>query len=159
YRKATENDFEFIYALFMHPTINPHLLYENMSEQDFKPIFEDLLNKEILYVFEIEEKPVGMFKLIRHTYRSAHVAYLGSFAIHPNYIGNGFGTKMLKVIIAFAKDIGIKRLELSAGVRNEKAILLYEKCGFEKEGVLRNLTYFESEKMFIDEVMMSYIIE
>ena len=36
-RKATQEDFDFIYALHMHPQVNRFLLYEIMSAADFKP--------------------------------------------------------------------------------------------------------------------------
>jgi L-phenylalanine/L-methionine N-acetyltransferase len=159
YRKATLADFDFAYDMYMHPIINPHLLYEQMSADDFRPIYEKLIAADIFYLFEENNEPVGMFKLIPQTYRSAHVAYLGSFAINPTFAGKGLGTKMLMAIIELSKQTGIKRIELSAGVQNIKAIALYKKCGFEEEGVLRKFTYFKSEDRYIDEMMMSYIIE
>jgi L-phenylalanine/L-methionine N-acetyltransferase len=159
YRKTTLNDFDFIFYMYMHPQVNPHLLYEQMDATSFKPIFEKLIAADIFYVFEENSERVGMFKLVPQTYRSAHVAYLGSFAIDPKLAGKGLGTKMLMVIIELAKQIGIKRIELSAGVQNKNAIALYKKCGFEEEGILRKLTHLKSEGRYIDEVMMSYIIE
>jgi L-phenylalanine/L-methionine N-acetyltransferase len=159
HRKAILNDFHFIFYMYMHPKVNPHLLYEQMNAEDFKPIFEKLIASDILYLFEEDNKKVGMFKLIPQTYRSAHVAYLGSFAIDPTHTGKGLGTKMLMTIIDLSKQTSIKRIELSAGIQNKNAIALYKKCGFEEEGILKKYTYFKSEDRYIDEVMMSYIIE
>lgn len=159
YRKATITDFDFIFYMFMHPQVNPHLLYEQMSAESFNPIFEKLIAADILYVFEDNNERVGMFKLVPQTYRAGHVAYLGSFAIDSKQAGKGLGTKMLMTIIELAKQTGIKRIELSAGVQNTNAITLYKKCGFEEEGILRKLTHLKSEDRYIDEVMMSYIIE
>jgi L-phenylalanine/L-methionine N-acetyltransferase len=159
HRKANNNDFDFVYYMFMHPQVNPHLLYEQMSEESFKPIFEKLIATDILYLFEENNETVGMFKLVPQTYRAAHVAYLGSFAINPSFAGKGLGTKMLLTIIELAKQTGIKRIELSAGVQNTNAIALYKKCGFEEEGILRKLTHLKSEGKYIDELLMSYIIE
>jgi L-phenylalanine/L-methionine N-acetyltransferase len=158
-RKATIADFDFVYSMYMHPTINPHLLYEQMSAESFRSIFEKLILENILYVFEENRLPLGMFKFVPHTYRSAHVGYIGSFAIQPHLTGKGLGLKMMTSIIAMAKESGFKRLELSAGVQNEKAISLYRKAGFGEEGILKKYTYFKNEDRFIDEVMMSYIIE
>jgi L-phenylalanine/L-methionine N-acetyltransferase len=159
YRKAMLSDFDFVYKMFMHPIINPHLLYEQMDTENFKPIFEKLIVQDILYVFEENNIAVGMFKLVPLTYRAAHVAYLGSFAIDPKQAGKGLGTKMLLAVIELAKQTGIKRIELSAGVQNKNAITLYKKCGFEEEGILRKLTHLKSEGRYIDEVLMSYIID
>jgi L-phenylalanine/L-methionine N-acetyltransferase len=159
YRKAVIADFDFVYEMYMHPIINPHLLYEHMDSESFKPIFEKLIEQSILYIYEENELAVGMFKFIPHTYRSAHVGYVGSFAIHPNFAGKGLGLKMMLAIIEMAKQNGFRRLELSAGIQNEKAIALYRKAGFGEEGILKKYTYFKSEDRYIDEMMMSYIIE
>lgn len=130
-----------------------------MDVEDFKPIFADLLAKEIVFVFENDGEKVGMFKLYPHTYRSNHVAYLGGVAIHPDFGGKGFGTEMFKEIIDLAQKRGVLRIELSAATTNEKAISLYEKMGFQKEGILRNYTFLKSENRFLDEVMMSYLCD
>lgn len=158
-RHITTEDFDFIYSLYFHPEVNPYLLYEMMEKEDFKPIFADLLAKNIVFVFENEGKKVGMFKLYAHTYRTSHIAYLGGVAVHPDFAGKGFGNKMLKKIIDLAQERGFLRLELSTATINEKAIHLYEKMGFQKEGVLRNYTFLKSENRFLDEMMMSYLFE
>ena len=36
----------------MHPEVNPFLLYEIMDSESFKPIFNDLLKEEILYLYK-----------------------------------------------------------------------------------------------------------
>jgi L-phenylalanine/L-methionine N-acetyltransferase len=158
-RKAILTDIDFIYELYMHPIINPHLLYEQMDIETFLPIYARLIADEIMYVFEKDGKRIGMVKLIPRTYRSAHIVYVGSVAIDPSFSGKGFGVQMLKEIIAYAEEQQFKRIELSVGTQNEKAIALYKKVGFEPEGILRKYTYLKSENRYIDEMMMSYIIE
>ena len=157
-RKATKNDLQFIYDLYMHPQVNPFLLYEPMNMEDFKPIFNKLLENEIKYVFMDQMKtPVGMFKLFPWTYRASHIAYLGGLAIHPAYAGKGFGLKMMQEIIDLANQEGYKRIELSVATENLGAIKLYKKVGFEEEGIMRKYTYLKSEGRFLDELLMSYI--
>ncbi len=160
HRKATQNDLKFIYNLYMHPQVNPFLLYEMMDIGKFKPIFDKLLADEIKYIFMDENStPVGMFKLSPFTYRSSHIAYLGGLAIHPNYAGKGFGLKMMQEIINLANQKDYKRIELSAGTENLGAIKLYKKVGFEEEGIMRKYTYLKSEGRFLDELLMSFIFE
>jgi L-phenylalanine/L-methionine N-acetyltransferase len=156
-RKITIADFDFIYALYMHPEVNPYLSYEMMDENDFWPIFNELLEKDIIYIFEEEGKAVGMFKFIPLLHRNSHMAYLGGVAIHPVYSGKGYGNKMMEEIIALGKQLGLVRIELSTATINNKAIRLYEKAGFEKEGVLRKYTYFKNEGKYWDEAIMSYL--
>jgi len=157
-RQATDNDFDFVYELYMHPQINPFLLYEQMDINDFKPVFEDLTKKKVLFVFEDEGVPTGMCKLVPQQYRNSHIVYLGGIAIHPFFAGKGEGIKMMNDIIDFAKQNGFLRIELSVASVNEKAIRLYEKAGFVKEGLLRKFTYLKSENKFLDEVMMAYLV-
>ncbi len=158
-RKATDNDLPFVYDLYMHPQVNPHLLYEKMDLEQFQPIYQQLLKDEVKYIFEDNQQMVGMFKLIPLKYRNAHIAYLGGVGIHPAYNGRGLGEKMLREVLDLAKQHGVKRVELSVGTANERAIHLYKKVGFEEEGVLRKFTYLKSEGRFIDEMLMSYIFE
>ena len=157
-RQATGGDFDFVYELYMHQQINPFLLYEQMETNDFKPVFEDLIQKKVLFVFEDDGVPTGMCKLVPLQYRNSHIVYLGGIAIHPFFAGKGEGIKMMNDIIDFAKQNGFLRIELSVASVNEKAIRLYEKAGFVKEGLLRKFTYLESENKFLDEVMMAYLV-
>jgi L-phenylalanine/L-methionine N-acetyltransferase len=156
-RSATSKDFTFFYNLYMHPEVNPFLLYENMTTQLFEPVFNELVSNDVLYVFEMENKPVGMFKLINLKHRNAHIAYLGGVAIDPMQSGKGYGALMMQEIIDLGKSKGLLRIELSTAVGNQKAIRLYEKCGFKKEGVLQKYTHLKSENKFVDEVMMAYL--
>ena len=154
-RKATASDFDFIYSLYMHSQVNPYLLYEMMDAETFKPIFDELFSRDVLYIFEEKNEAVGMFKLVPLLYRNAHIAYLGGLAIHPSFAGKGHGLTMLNEITAYAKQQGFLRVELSVATVNEKAIRLYEKAGFVKEGIFRKFTYLKSENRFLDEVIMS----
>jgi L-phenylalanine/L-methionine N-acetyltransferase len=157
-RKATQNDLQFVYDLYMHPQVNPHLLYENMDLEQFSPIYEDLLNDDVKYIFEENGTPAGMFKLICLKHRCSHIAYIGGLAIHPDFAGKGFGVKMMQEIIELAKENNLLRLELSVGLENKVAQKLYQKVGFEKEGILRKYTHLVSEGRFLDEVMMAYLV-
>ena len=158
-KKATLQDFNFFYELYMHPAINPYLLYEPMDEAAFNPIFTGLVQKELVFIYFNEERlPVGMFKLVPHTYRSAHIVYLGGVAVHPRWAGKGYGFLMMKSIIDYAREIGFLRIELSVAIQNLKAMSLYEKVGFEKEGTLKKYTYLKEKNIFIDEILMAYIV-
>jgi putative acetyltransferase len=157
HRLATADDFDFIYGLYMHPEINPFLLYEMMDEVSFAPIFEELIADRVLYVFMQEEAPIGMFKLIPLKHRTSHIAYLGGVALHPASIGKGQAMKTFDEILAIGKSKQLRRIELSASSDNARAIRLYEKCGFQAEGLLRGYSYLKSEDRYIDELLMSYL--
>lgn len=155
---ATSSDFNYFYSLYMHPQVNPYLLYEIMDEQSFEPIFKDLLNQKIIYKYVVEGQPAGICKLIQLKHRNSHIIYLGGLAIDPAHAGKNYGFNMLQDVIAYAKEQNVLRIELSVSVENLKAINLYKKIGFQEEGVLRKYTHLKSEDRFIDETLMSYIM-
>lgn len=156
-RKITSDDFAWIYSLYMHPQVNTWLLYEMMDANSFQPIFDDLLQKDIIYIYEEESKAAGMFKLVHQLYRNSHIAYLGGVAIHPGFAGKGYGKKMIQEIIELGSQMNLLRIELSTATNNEKAISLYKKIGFVKEGILKKYTWLKSENRFLDEIMMAYL--
>lgn len=156
-RNITANDFDFIYELYMNPVTNPYLLYELMNKEDFTPIFNDLLKQNIIFIYADEEQNIGMFKLIPLHHRSKHINYIGGLAIHPDFAGKRFGSKMMTEIIDLGRQRGLKRLELSTATFNEKAIKLYERHGFVLEGIMKNYTYIQAEDRFIDEQLMAYL--
>ncbi len=157
-RSITKEDFAFIYNLYMQPQVNPFLLYEQMSRQEFEGIFTTLLTQELIYIFEVNDEPVGMCKLIPNQYRCAHIVYLGGFAVSPNHAGKGYGLQQLNLIKQWALENRFSRIELSVSVENTKAIALYEKASFSKEGVLKKYCYLKERNEYIDEVMMATLI-
>jgi len=156
-QKATSKDLDFFYELYMHPAINPYLLYEQMSATEFRPIFESLLQQEVLFVYYADNIPAGMFKLVPQKYRNHHIAYLGGVAIASAFSGKGEGHKMMSEIITFGRESGFLRIELSVASNNDRALNLYEKAGFQKEGLLKKYTHLKSENRFVDEVMMALV--
>lgn len=156
-KPATSEDLDFFYELYMHPTVNPYLLYEYMDLDAFIPIFHDLLQKQVLYVFLVDGRPTGMCKIVPQFHRNAHMLYLGGVAIHPAFSGKGFGLMMMQEIIAYARSAKIRRIELSTATTNTVAIRLYERAGFVIEGRLRDYTWYRNEDRYIDEYMMSWI--
>jgi putative acetyltransferase len=66
---------------------------------------------------------------------------------------------MLHQIILPWKERGILRLELGVSAINTKAIHIYEKAGFEKEGFLKKYIYLKNENLFLDDVLMAYLYE
>ena len=156
-RIATPEDFNFVYSLYMHPEANGFLLYEIMDEHSFAPVYQNLLSAGVKFIYTENDRPIGMFKLIPLTFRTSHIAYLGGLAIDPASGGKGYGEKMLNEIIKFARRQGFLRIELSVANTNERAIHLYEKAGFKKEGTLKKYSFLKKENKFLDETLMAYL--
>lgn len=85
-----------------------------------------------------EETIIGTAGLsVYANHRLRHSASVG-IMVHKDYQGMGVGTALMKALIDIADNwLMLVRVELTVYADNEKAIRLYEKLGFEKEGVKR----------------------
>lgn len=68
----------------------------------------------------------------------------------------GTGTALLDRLEAWARVHGIWRLELSVMAHNHRAIALYERLGYVREGVKRSAILIDGQKM--DEIIMGKIL-
>lgn len=85
-----------------------------------------------------------------------HVGKFGMFIL-KDYWGHGIGTELIKAMIDFAKEIGIKRIEATVRSKNERALKLYEKIGFIVEGTRTKAVYID--ECFQDEYYIAYLID
>jgi ribosomal protein S18 acetylase RimI-like enzyme len=72
--------------------------------------------------------------LPRHT--KAHGGVLG-IGVIKRYRGRGIGPALLSAAIEKARAGGLTRVELTVREENTRAIVLYERFGFEREGLKR----------------------
>ena len=80
---------------------------------------------------------VGQAGLDRHSGRRSHAAGIG-MGVHDDHCGKGIGTALLRELVDAADSwLAIRRLELTVYTDNGSAIRLYEKFGFEREGIMR----------------------
>jgi len=78
---------------------------------------------------------VGWCDIIRKPYPGfEHSATLG-MGLLPLYRGRGLGARLLDAALAGAAKLGITRVELEVFSSNARAIALYERRGFAREGV------------------------
>jgi len=155
-RLATEQDFDFVYSLYMHPTINPYMNHDVMSAEDFRPIFKnEFLARDYFWIFESNKKDIGMCTIALGKTRMAHVANIGSLAIHPEMQGKKMGPQVMHTILDFLQDKGLKRITLGVEADNPRALALYQKFGFIVDGIFpKNFRRADSNE-YIDHIMMS----
>jgi len=85
----------------------------------------------------VDAKAIGMIFLGREQNRRSHVGSIG-MAVHDDYAGRGVGSALLGAVITLADNwLNLKRLELGVYADNGRAIALYERFGFEREGFQR----------------------
>lgn len=102
---------------------------------------------------------VGRMSLARDTHpASAHVADLG-LMVAKDARGHGVGRALLETSVEWARDSGIRKLELHVFPWNEPAIRLYERFGFEREGYRKGHYRRAGDAADVDALLMSYHLD
>jgi RimJ/RimL family protein N-acetyltransferase len=109
-------------------------------------------NQTIL-VAEVDRRLVGYIAGIGGKYRRNRHSATVVVAVLQAFSGRGVGTKLFEALETWAVEQGIHRLELTVMVHNERAIGLYEKLGFQREGRKRDVLRVSGE--YVDEVLMA----
>ncbi len=82
----------------------------------------------------------------------AHAGVLG-MGLLPPFRGQGYGKRLIETALQAAFSTGFSRVELAVHDDNARAIALYERVGFVREGVKRRATCIEGR--FGDTLMMA----
>lgn len=91
----------------------------------------------LLLVAEADGRIVGFSRCAGNALkRTAHQVEFG-VGVLKEYWGYGIGKELLKQSLHWADTNGIKKMTLKVLGTNEKAIQLYQKHGFEVEGILK----------------------
>ncbi len=115
----------------------------------------DPSNKSFAIETLAERKYIGTIGLARINWLSRH-AELGMAIGEKDYWGRGYGSDAVRVLLRLAFDkVGLHRVQLHVFDFNQRAISCYEKCGFRREGVLRD--YWYKNGKFRDTLVMSIL--
>lgn len=110
----------------------------------------------LLLVAEDREDLVGFLGAIRGAVRrSRHTAAL-AMGVRSGHQGQGVGTALLAAFEAWAREHGITRLTLTVMTHNDRALRLYGKMGFIKEGHLVHSLRVDGE--YVDEYAMARLL-
>ncbi|CAL9274107.1 Putative ribosomal N-acetyltransferase YdaF [Streptomyces sp. SudanB5_2050] len=70
--------------------------------------------------------------------------------------GRGIGTEATRLIVGYAfEELGLHRVQLDAYAFNDRALRVYEKVGFVREGVRREVE--RRDGVWVDEVLMAVL--
>ncbi len=89
--------------------------------------FAECWERGDIYVIEVEGARVGMAQLLDH----ADSIEIGEIQIQPAHQGRGIGSRVLRDTMAGAQVLG-KKVSLSTGLQNHRAVSLYERLGFRR---------------------------
>lgn len=122
-----------------------------------KRIKQMIKSNSLLLLLYDGETAAGFLSALRGSAnRTKHCAYL-VIGIRKDYRGKGYGQALFKEIDKWAAKNGVTRLELTVMTHNERAVHLYEKMGFKKEGTLIRSMVVNGR--YVDQYCMAKILE
>lgn len=130
----------------------------NMTLENEKEFIDSKRNneKEIFLVAKVNGKIIGTLGFASSPFnRYKHKGQFG-ISVLKEFWGHSIGYKMLSLMIEWADRIGLIKITLQVDSNNERAIALYKKFGFEKEGLLKFDKYI-GNGIFRDSIIMSRI--
>ena len=137
-RHFEKSDVEAIKKIYDEPhVVDGTLQLPYQSVEMWEARLESVGKNFICLVAEVEGNVVGQLGV--HTIdrpRRKHVAIL-AFAVSKKIEGMGVGSALMKAAIELCDNwLNVRRIELQVFQDNERAISLYRKHGFKKEGEL-----------------------
>jgi RimJ/RimL family protein N-acetyltransferase len=107
-----------------------------------------------VYVAEEGGHIVGRLSVARDQHpASRHVADLG-LMVAAEHRRRGVGTALLEAAVEWARQAGVRKLELHVFPWNKGAIALYDRFGFVREGYRRG--HYRRGDEYVDAVLMAY---
>lgn len=126
-RQATEDDFDFLYALHVSTIREAVVATWGPWDEGFqRKWFEDHWDPRPQQVIVVEGQDVGVLKLERYQ----DELFLALIEVAPAWQGRGLGTAVIRDVQAQAREAGVPvTLQVLKG--NPRARQLYERLGFE----------------------------
>ena len=110
-----------------------------------------------VFVAEDDGLIVGRLSVARDPHQaSRHVADLG-LMVAASHRRRGIGHALLQQAVGWARETGVRKLELHVFPWNEPAIRLYEQFGYERVGVRRE--HYRRGNEYVDAILMAYHVD
>jgi len=137
-RAAEPTDAEAIHAILRCPGVVANTLQLPWRPLEYTRERFAAHAQEHTFVAVVDDRVVAHLGL--HIVENPRRRDVGEFgmAVHDDYQGRGVGSALLAAMIDLADNwLGLRRIELEVWADNVRAIHLYEKFGFEREGTGR----------------------
>jgi len=120
------------------------------------PFFNEGTEPQNVLVAELDGQLVGWGKIQHPTELASndHVWHVTGLGVDPAFEGRGVGRALMEALMEMARERGGSRMTLRVFAANERARRLYERLGFEVEGVLRG-EFRLADGELIDDVFMA----
>lgn len=161
-REANRNDAEQLAAVMKNAEASGNMLFDPgervISLEPFAEFIEasNSSGKSKVFVACENERILG-YLIVQNeaSRRVSHRAYL-VIGVHSDARGKGIGTSLFRHTLIRANEVNLHRLELTVIADNKPAIALYQKMGFEIEGIKRDSLI--SNGHYVDEYYMSKLM-
>lgn len=159
-RAAEEGDEEIITISENHPEPRANLYYSiptNKEEQLERLKHRNKDHSTIYFVICSKEnnKPIGSTSFFRIDWVGGMAIFYIAIAEKENW-NKGYGKEATRLMVDYAfSTLNLNRVQLHVSTENERAIEVYEKNGFIKEGTLREAMYFDNR--YIDFYVMAVL--
>jgi RimJ/RimL family protein N-acetyltransferase len=115
------------------------------EEREFIRTFTEP-ERSVLIAAEEDGEVIGLVSLLARQHpQEAHVGELG-ISVDAESRSRGIGTALIEALLEWAEAHGVTRVEVQAFGRNERAIALYERLGFVREGVRRGAVIVDGRR-------------
>jgi RimJ/RimL family protein N-acetyltransferase len=140
-RRATGVDVGFLVELASHEEVEPFMAA--VSARGHDELREEVRRSEDdpqhhgRFVVEVDGEPAGALAFSVANRRS-RIADLHAVMLHPDHRGRGLGVEATRLLVRhLVFDLGYHRVQLEVYGFNERALSLFERAGFVREGARR----------------------
>jgi RimJ/RimL family protein N-acetyltransferase len=114
-------------------------------------------NNSVIFAAEVSGRLAGY--LIGNGGNAGRVRHSAALVIgiRKEYREQGIGYRLFQNLDSWAMEASLHRLELSVVSKNERALALYKKAGFEIEGVKKDSLFIDGN--YHDEYIMAKLLE
>lgn len=148
---------EGVAALYNAPSVARQVLQMPFQSADLWRKRLDATNERLTSLVAVHEGVVvgqGSLEQLSRVRRS-HCGAIG-MAVAQDWQGQGIGRQLLTALLDVADNwMKLRRVELTVYADNQSAVILYEKLGFETEGLLRD--YAIRDGQFTDALTMARV--
>lgn len=123
--------------------------YRPVTEAQHRAWFDDQVRSQSTVLFAIRvidgDRLIGTTQLL-HIHPVHRTTELQIRIGDPADRGRGLGTEAVRLLLDFAfRDLNLHRVGLHVLATNTGAIRVYEKCGFRREGLLREAAHIDGQ--------------
>jgi len=140
--KMTFNDLDEVYEIDKNSFPIP------WSKSSFEEELKNIL--AVYLVAKIEGKVIGYIG----SWMVIDECHITNIAVHPNYRRNGVASKLVKELLKYCDEHGIFYILLEVRTNNVVAQSLYQKFGFELDGIRKNY-YKNTDGTYDDAILMT----